>query len=94
MIIARLLQGIPYYLLWDGVILIRRILRHYGWSNIKIMGHSLGGIIGFFYAAVYPNDVDVLVSLDVVAPIFQFTGKKSVAQIAPLIDKYVFSLYY
>lgn len=52
------------------------------------MGHSLGGIIGFLYSAVYPNDVDALVSLDVVAPIFEFIGKKSVTQMAGLIDKY------
>lgn len=81
-------QGVPYYLIWDGVILIRRILKHYGWSNIKLMGHSLGGIIAFLYAAVYPYDVEALVSLDVVAPIFEFIGKKSVTQMAGLIDKY------
>lgn len=68
--------------------MIRRILKHYGWSNIKLMGHSLGGIIAFLYSACYPTDVDALVSLDVVAPIFEFTGKKSVPQMAALIDKY------
>ncbi|KAK7591022.1 hypothetical protein V9T40_002635 [Parthenolecanium corni] len=87
---TRLPDGVPYYLIWDGVILIRRILKHYGWSNIKLMGHSLGGIIAFLYAAVYPYDVEALVSLDVVAPIFEFIGKKSVTQMAGLIDKFLY----
>lgn len=64
------LQGMPYYLIWDGVILLRRIMKQYGWSSVSIIGHSLGALIGFMFAAIYPNEVDDLIALDAVAPTF------------------------
>lgn len=33
------------------------------------MGHSLGADIGFLYAATYPYDTEMLISIDTVAPI-------------------------
>lgn len=39
-----------------------------GWKKISIIGHSLGGGIGFMYAALFPEHVDKLVSLDIVGP--------------------------
>lgn len=87
MLIFHNFQGLPYYLIYDGAILLRRIQKHYGWNSINIMGHSLGGIIGFLFAAIYPNDVNTLISLDVVAPIFQFSNTNFVSQMGGMIDK-------
>lgn len=39
-------KGQNYYLFWDGVHIIRRIVQHFGWKDISIIGHSLGGAIG------------------------------------------------
>ena len=36
--------------------------------QIKILGHSLGGAIGFLYAASFPDEVEVLISLDIASP--------------------------
>lgn len=78
----------PYYLIWDGVILMRRLMKHYGWNSISIMGHSLGGLIGFMFAAIYPDEIDVLISLDSVAPTFDMHEKyKSITDVAKNIDK-------
>lgn len=74
--------------MWDGVTLLRRIQKQYGWNKISIMGHSLGGLIGFFFAALYPRDVETLISLDAVAPILDFGSKPRLEQQAEFIDRY------
>ncbi|XP_063228209.1 probable serine hydrolase isoform X2 [Bacillus rossius redtenbacheri] len=57
-----------YYIFWDGLTLVRRIVKHFKWRKVTIVGHSLGGAIGFLYAATFPDDIDKLVSLDIVSP--------------------------
>ncbi|CAG9101983.1 unnamed protein product [Plutella xylostella] len=49
--------GMHYYIFWDGVSLLRRIVKHFGWSKVTLMGHSLGGALSFMYAASFPDDV-------------------------------------
>lgn len=61
-------KGLCYYIFWDGVFHVRRIVKHFKWKKVSIMGHSLGGGIGFLYAAIFPNEVDKLISLDIVCP--------------------------
>lgn len=60
--------GLQYYLFWDGLILIRRIVKHFNWSKITLLGHSLGGALSFLYAATYPDEVDSYISLDIASP--------------------------
>ncbi|KAF5279273.1 hypothetical protein FQR65_LT15444 [Abscondita terminalis] len=62
-------KGVAYYQIWDGVICLRRIAKHFNWNEINIMGHSLGAAIGFLYAATYPNEVHKFIALDAVAPV-------------------------
>lgn len=67
---------------------MRRLQKQFGWTNISIMGHSLGAIIGFLFASVYPNEVDTVIALDAVAPILDFIDKSNrVQQIGDFIDK-------
>lgn len=47
---------------------IRRIVKHYNWKKITILGHSLGGAIGFLYAGVFPDDIEKLIQVDIVSP--------------------------
>lgn len=56
--------------------------------QIKILGHSLGGAIGFLYAASYPNEVDLLISLDIVSPTVR-NAEKSAAGTADGIDRFL-----
>lgn len=60
--------GMHYYIFWDGVSLIRRLVKHYGWTKINLMGHSLGGALSFVYAAAYPDEVDRIISIDIASP--------------------------
>ncbi|XP_014475283.1 PREDICTED: probable serine hydrolase isoform X2 [Dinoponera quadriceps] len=57
-----------YYVYWDGVMLLRRIVKHFRWNKVSLLGHSLGGAISFLYAASYPDEVDLVISLDIVSP--------------------------
>ncbi|KAL0267664.1 UNVERIFIED_CONTAM: hypothetical protein PYX00_009867 [Menopon gallinae] len=61
-------KGQFYYLFWDGVIVVRRIVKYFNWKKITIMGHSLGGAIGFLYAGIFPDEVSNLISIDIVSP--------------------------
>ncbi|KAL4705927.1 hypothetical protein ACJJTC_017509 [Scirpophaga incertulas] len=61
-------KGMLYYIFWDGIILLRRIVKHFGWSKISLMGHSLGGALSFMYAASFPEDVDRIICIDIASP--------------------------
>lgn len=78
----------PYYIFWDGLAILRRIVRHFNWRRISIIGHSLGAAIGFLYAASYPNDVEMLISIDTVAPVI-IDPKEVVTNAGSNIDKCV-----
>lgn len=57
-----------YYLFWDGIALVRRIVRHFNWQHITLLGHSLGGALSFMYAASFPNEVHRLIGIDIAGP--------------------------
>lgn len=61
-------KGQQYYIFWDGLVVVRRVVKHFKWQNISIIGHSLGGAIGFLYASIFPDDIEKLVSIDIVSP--------------------------
>lgn len=39
---------------------------HFGWDKISFCSHSLGAQISFLYATLYPDDCDLLVSIDAI----------------------------
>jgi len=52
------------------------------------MGHSLGAAIGFLYASSYPDDTEMLISIDTVSPVI-VEPSKIVETTGPNLDKYV-----
>lgn len=38
--------------------------KHYGWEKLSLCSHSMGAQISNFYAALYPNECDLLICLD------------------------------
>lgn len=80
--------GLQYYLFWDGIALIRRIVKHFQWNKITLLGHSLGGALSFMYAASFPNDVDKLISIDIAGPTIR-SHKKSASSTGDAIDKFL-----
>lgn len=65
---------------------MRRIVKHFGWTKVKLMGHSLGGALCFMYAASFPDDVSQYISIDLYGPSVRDT-KKIAAATGSCIDK-------
>lgn len=38
-------KGMKYYLFWDGIQYVRRVVKYFGWKDVSLIGHSLGGAI-------------------------------------------------
>ncbi|XP_017059511.1 serine hydrolase-like protein [Drosophila ficusphila] len=64
---SRLPAGM-HYSVYDYVFIIPRVMREFGWPKVSLMGHSLGGVMSFMYAAMAPKSVDMIISLDVLLP--------------------------
>ncbi|XP_076675258.1 putative serine hydrolase isoform X1 [Andrena cerasifolii] len=77
-----------YYAFWDGVILLRRIVKHFKWSKMKLLGHSLGGAVAFLYAATYPDDTEFVIALDMAGPTVGSVAKR-VPATGTCIDKFL-----
>ncbi|KAG6800186.1 serine hydrolase isoform X3 [Apis mellifera caucasica] len=77
-----------YYVYWDGIILLRRIVKYFKWKKVKLLGHSLGGAISFLYAAFYPDEVEFMISLDIASPSVKDVAK-NVAILSDSIDKFL-----
>lgn len=60
--------GMQYYLFWDGITLIRRIVKKFGWTKMILLGHSLGGALTFMYASAFPDNVSKLINIDIAGP--------------------------
>ncbi|XP_014227837.1 probable serine hydrolase [Trichogramma pretiosum] len=59
-------RGIPYD---DKIYMIalRTIIKKFGWSKVKLLGHSMGGVMCFNYSRLFPEEVQFVVALDILA---------------------------
>ncbi|KAM7354995.1 putative serine hydrolase [Cochliomyia hominivorax] len=57
--------GILYHSM-EFVRVILRIMQAYNWKTVSLMGHSMGGTVCFYFAAIYPERVDMVISLDII----------------------------
>nr|XP_055325850.1 probable serine hydrolase [Sitodiplosis mosellana] len=63
--------GMNYHLYWDYISVVRRIVKHFGWQKLKMIGHSMGASVCFMYAACYAKDVEQIILLDSYGPIIR-----------------------
>ncbi|KAB7496181.1 putative serine hydrolase [Armadillidium nasatum] len=57
------------YYTFDNLITIHKVFHYFKWSKIILLGHSLGGIISFFYAGTMPEVVEKIIIIDILRPI-------------------------
>uniref|UniRef100_A0A182PJ13 AB hydrolase-1 domain-containing protein n=1 Tax=Anopheles epiroticus TaxID=199890 RepID=A0A182PJ13_9DIPT len=65
---SRIPDGMAYYQL-DCIPLILSIMREYGWTKVSLMAHSMGAVIMFIFASLFPDKVDLLIGLDALKPL-------------------------
>lgn len=81
-------KGMHYYIFWDGIALIRRIVKYFGWDKVTLLGHSLGGALSFMYAAAFPDEVDGFISIDIAGPPARDHHKQA-ASLGDSIDRFL-----
>jgi len=55
------------YKLSDAFVHLRRVLEHLGWERAAVLGHSMGGGVGLWYAAMFPEQIDRVVCIDLLS---------------------------
>ncbi|XP_036336994.1 probable serine hydrolase [Rhagoletis pomonella] len=53
-----------YYHFNDFIRVVHRVVRYYKWRKISFLGHSLGAALSFYYAALFPTKVDMIIAID------------------------------
>ncbi|KAG7298584.1 hypothetical protein JYU34_018226 [Plutella xylostella] len=43
----------------------RRVVDHMTWERFNFLSHSMGGLVGAFYNAIYPNTINKIINLDI-----------------------------
>lgn len=57
-----------FYSTIDAILLINLIKKEYNWDKVSLMGHSMSSILGFVYASLFPDDVDMMIGIDALKP--------------------------
>lgn len=60
-------DGMSYHGM-DNLYLLNFLMKEYNWDQISLLGHSMGSVLSFLYAAVFPNKVDMLIQIDALKP--------------------------
>lgn len=57
-----------YYNTIDNLYVIRVIMKQYKWEKLSLIAHSMSSIIGFVFAAVFPDKIDMFIGIDALKP--------------------------
>lgn len=61
-------RGTPFH--FSNLLLtIERVVQHFGWKEVNIIGHSLGGGAAMLYAGAFPEKVKKIVMVDLIKPL-------------------------
>lgn len=47
---------------------VRRIVQYFNWKKVSFLSHSMGSIVSFRYASIYPKDVEFYIGFDTMTP--------------------------
>nr|CAD7267865.1 unnamed protein product [Timema shepardi] len=59
--------GLLYRVLTDYIITVRKVVDHFKWRQVIYMGHSLGGLVGYYFAGAFPELVKKLIVIDIMS---------------------------
>jgi pimeloyl-ACP methyl ester carboxylesterase len=72
----------------EDVVTVRRIIRHFKWKDVTIMGHSMGGSYAFLYAAFFPTHLKKILVFDIIRP-FALNTEHFVKHGGSLVDQFL-----
>ncbi|CAL4193966.1 unnamed protein product, partial [Meganyctiphanes norvegica] len=52
----------------DMVMMVERIVQHFEWKEVNLLGHSMGGGVSMLYAGTFPEKVKKIVMIDLIKP--------------------------
>lgn len=64
---SRVPDGMAYHGV-DNLYLLNFLCKEYNWDKISLLGHSMGSVLSFMFAAVFPNKVDMMIQIDALKP--------------------------
>ena len=50
----------------DSFTMLKYTKEHFGWEKFALIGHSMGAAIAIWYSSIFEEDVDRLISIDLV----------------------------
>lgn len=65
---SHLPNGIFYNAVFHFGYCIYLVMKEYNWDKVSIIAHSLSSILGYLFAALYPEKVDLLIGIDILVP--------------------------
>lgn len=60
-------HGVPYHNL-DNLNVLSYLMKEYNWDKLSIIGHSMGANVIFMYAAIFPQKIDMIISIEGLKP--------------------------
>jgi pimeloyl-ACP methyl ester carboxylesterase len=64
---SRLPNGVNYHSI-DHLNQILELSNEYGWEKVSLISHSLGAILSFLFASIFPKNVDMLIGIEGLKP--------------------------
>lgn len=60
-------DGLAYHSV-DNLYFLNLLMKEYNWSKITLMGHSMGAVLTFMFASVFPERVNCVIAIDALKP--------------------------
>lgn len=79
-------HGVPYHNL-DFVHVLYNLMKEYKWEKISLIGHSMGAYVGFLFASIFPDKIDILINIDAVKPVV-YSASMLVKSLQESIEKF------
>lgn len=64
---SRIPDGMQYHSI-DNLYQIHDLCMEYGWEKISLIGHSMGAILCFMFASIFPKNVDMVIGIEGLKP--------------------------
>ncbi|XP_068217522.1 probable serine hydrolase [Palaemon carinicauda] len=66
---------------------VKKAMKALGWERFIFLGHSMGAVVGILYSAVFPEDVEAFISIDIIKP-WSSPPEKYAAQFTKYFNQY------